>query len=60
MKTITSRAGSRLFGCAGLALALLALPVFAQSTDPIKIGVIGEESFGGGRFADQGRRHGRR
>jgi len=44
MKTITSRAGSWLFGCAGLTLALLALPASAQSTDPIKIGVIGEES----------------
>jgi ABC-type branched-subunit amino acid transport system substrate-binding protein len=44
VKTITSRAGSRLFGCAGLALAFLALPASAQSTDPIKIGVIGEES----------------
>jgi branched-chain amino acid transport system substrate-binding protein len=44
VKTMTSRAGSRLFGCAGLALALLALPASAQSTDPIKIGVIGEES----------------
>lgn len=44
MKTITSRVGSRLFGCVGLALALLAPPASAQSTDPIKIGVIGEES----------------
>ena len=44
VKTMTSRVGSRLFGCAGLALALLALPASAQSPDPIKIGVIGEES----------------
>ena len=27
VKTMTSRVGSRLFGCAGLALALLALPL---------------------------------
>jgi branched-chain amino acid transport system substrate-binding protein len=44
VKPMTSQGGSRLFGCAGLALALLALPASAQSTDPIKIGVIGEES----------------
>jgi branched-chain amino acid transport system substrate-binding protein len=33
-----------LVGCAGLALALSAHPASAQSPDPIKIGVIGEES----------------
>jgi branched-chain amino acid transport system substrate-binding protein len=44
VKTMTSRVGSRLLGCAGLALAFLALPASAQTTDPIKIGVIGEES----------------
>ena len=44
MKTLTGRARLWLFGCAGLALAFSALPAAAQSTDPIKIGVIGEES----------------
>jgi branched-chain amino acid transport system substrate-binding protein len=44
MKTLTGRARLCLFGCAGLALALAAFPAAAQSTDPIKIGVIGEES----------------
>jgi branched-chain amino acid transport system substrate-binding protein len=44
MKTLTGRACLCLFGCAGLALALAAFPAAAQSTDPIKIGVIGEES----------------
>jgi branched-chain amino acid transport system substrate-binding protein len=44
MKTVTGRALLCLLGCAGLALALSALPALAQSTDPIKIGVIGEES----------------
>ena len=44
MKTLTGRARLWLFGCAGLTLALSALPASAQSTDPIKIGVIGEES----------------
>jgi branched-chain amino acid transport system substrate-binding protein len=33
-----------LIGCAGLVLTLLAQPASAQSSDPIKIGVIGEES----------------
>jgi branched-chain amino acid transport system substrate-binding protein len=48
MKTVTGR--SCLFRCAGLAfglglgLALAARPAAAQSTDPIRIGVIGEES----------------
>jgi branched-chain amino acid transport system substrate-binding protein len=32
------------FACAGLALVLSALPASAQSGEPIKIGVIGEES----------------
>ena len=38
--------GSRLWliGCAGLVLTLLAQPASAQSSDPIKIGVIGEKS----------------
>jgi len=45
VKTMDSQAGSRLSGCAGLALALLALPASAQSTDPIKIGVIGGASL---------------
>jgi hypothetical protein len=31
-------------GCAGLALALAGFTASAQSTDPIKIGVIAEES----------------
>ena len=44
MKTVTGRALLCLLGGAGLALALSALPALAQSTDPIKIGVIGEES----------------
>jgi branched-chain amino acid transport system substrate-binding protein len=44
MKTLTGPACLCLFGCAGLALALAAFPAAAQSTDPIKIGVIGEES----------------
>ena len=44
MKTLAGRARFWLFGCAGLTLALSALPASAQSTDPIKIGVIGEES----------------
>ena len=44
MKTLTGRACLWFFGCAGLALAFSALPAAAQSTDPIKIGVIGEES----------------
>ena len=44
MKTSAGRARFWLFGCAGLTLALSALPASAQSTDPIKIGVIGEES----------------
>ena len=44
MKTLTGRARLWLFGCAGLALAFSALAAAAQSTDPIKIGVIGEES----------------
>jgi hypothetical protein len=41
-----SAEGSRfwLVGCASLALALSAHPASAQSPDPIKIGVIGEES----------------
>jgi hypothetical protein len=41
---ISVRAGWRLFWCVGLALALSTVPAAAQSTDPIKIGVIGEES----------------
>ena len=44
MKTLTGRARLWLFGCAALTLALSALPASAQSTDPIKIGVIAEES----------------
>jgi branched-chain amino acid transport system substrate-binding protein len=44
MKTVTGRAPLCLLGCAGLALALSALPAAAQAADPIKIGVIGEES----------------
>jgi branched-chain amino acid transport system substrate-binding protein len=44
MKTLTGRALLCLLGCTGLALALSAHPASAQSTDPIKIGVIGEES----------------
>ena len=44
MKTVSGGAAFWLFGCASLALALSALPVSAQSSDPIKIGVIGEES----------------
>jgi branched-chain amino acid transport system substrate-binding protein len=44
MKTLTGRALLCLLGCSGLALALSAHPASAQSTDPIKIGVIGEES----------------
>src|SRR5580692_12247946 len=44
METLAGRARFWLFGCAGLTLALSALPASAQSTDPIKIGVIGEES----------------
>jgi branched-chain amino acid transport system substrate-binding protein len=44
MKTLTGRALLCLLGCAGLALAFSAHPASAQSTDPIKIGVIGEES----------------
>ena len=45
MKSLTG-GGARLwlFGCATLALALATLPASAQSPDPIKIGVIGEES----------------
>ena len=42
MKTVAGRAALWLFACAGLALSTL--PVCAQSSDPIKIGVIGEES----------------
>jgi branched-chain amino acid transport system substrate-binding protein len=42
MQTVAGRAALWLFACAGLALS--ALPVGAQSSDPIKIGVIGEES----------------
>jgi branched-chain amino acid transport system substrate-binding protein len=42
MQTVAGRAALWLFACAGLALS--ALPVCAQSSDPIKIGVIGEES----------------
>jgi branched-chain amino acid transport system substrate-binding protein len=44
MKTLTGRAPLRLFGWAGLVWALSAVPAAAQSTNPIKIGVIGEES----------------
>jgi branched-chain amino acid transport system substrate-binding protein len=44
MKTVSGGAAFWLFGCASLALALSALRVSAQSSDPIKIGVIGEES----------------
>jgi hypothetical protein len=44
MKTVTGRARFWLFGWVGLALMLSAGPISAQSTDPIKIGVIGEES----------------
>src|SRR6202041_1985704 len=44
MKTLTGRARLWLFGVAALTLALSALPASAQSSDPIKIGVIGEES----------------
>jgi branched-chain amino acid transport system substrate-binding protein len=44
MKTLTGRARWCLFACAGLGLGLATLPAAAQSTDPIKIGVIGEES----------------
>jgi branched-chain amino acid transport system substrate-binding protein len=43
MKPLTGRARLCLFG-SGLALAFSALPASAQSTDPIKVGVIGEES----------------
>ena len=47
MLSNVSRTRFWLFGCAGLAIALLPfspLPASAQSTDPIRIGVIGEES----------------
>jgi branched-chain amino acid transport system substrate-binding protein len=42
MKTVAGRAALWLFASAGVALS--ALPVCAQSSEPIKIGVIGEES----------------
>ena len=44
MLTTVSRACSRLFGCAVLAIALSPLGASAQNSEPIKIGVIGEES----------------
>jgi branched-chain amino acid transport system substrate-binding protein len=44
MPNLVSRTRFWLIGCACLAPALSFLPASAQSTDPIKIGVIGEES----------------
>ena len=44
MQGMIGRARSWFFGCAGLAIALSPFAAAAQSTDPIKIGVIGEES----------------
>jgi branched-chain amino acid transport system substrate-binding protein len=44
MQGMMSRARSWFVGCAGLAIALSPVAALAQSTDPIKIGVIGEES----------------
>jgi branched-chain amino acid transport system substrate-binding protein len=44
MQGMMSRARSWFLGCAGLAIALSPVGALAQSTDPIRIGVIGEES----------------
>ena len=44
MPSPVSRTLCSLVGCAGLALALSAQAAPAQTSDPIRIGVIGEES----------------
>jgi len=44
MRSTMTAARSWLFGCAGLALMLSPLAAAAQTSGPIKIGVIGEES----------------
>jgi branched-chain amino acid transport system substrate-binding protein len=44
MQSVMSGARSWLFGCAGLALVLSPVAASAQTAEPIKIGVIGEES----------------